>query len=925
MFVKRNSLIYILLLLLALSTTLFLTFAVFLPSYIGKRILPDLGDRLAVSLAGRVSRIGPYGADLGDVVLGPPENSAAVIAAIHADYSVASLLAGKLDRVTINGLVLHLEVNDGRITIPGLDLKQIAGNKGERDIASQQSGINLPFELDSLQIKNSLVAITFDTGRFLLPFELQLYRKSPGDSNSAYDFNLQMMPEAGKVLLTGTIDLRSNRAILSLNADAVALHRLPFWAAVGKNMLDIGMVSVKGGATLNLQPLQIEAANINFTPEKVSLGNTAIGFGRSGSGTEAPFLIDLQQKNDQMMVSLQGSVQSPLAVSVALNGSVTTAKGTVQGQGTIAVSMIKSASGKNDSAPLITVQAASDLRTDFSLLVDKSGAWKVDLRDAIKKHPAGAGLQLHALNDKVHVETEMPSLHIRGQGTPETGEIQATLVFPQILVDYAGIGITASSASLHTSYTHQVNKTGTTHGGATFNLAIMDTEFRKNGLHGRGNISLQGNFLPEEISGETVLQAKGGLSVTDAAIDEDSTGIAVGSIVGKIPWSWPQSQDRLTGTVKASRIVWRNADLGAFGADISLHQGQYLLDGRFDSNLLKGVVAHVSGQAYATTADIHGELGVHVPVTPFGGIDLGRFAPALSQTEISGELGLESTFIFAPRTVKGSMQLALQNGTLASREKKYRISGINLDMRIPALPDLRTEPAQTFNFSTATMGNLTFSNGKVTWQIESGPELFLEEGVVQWVGGRIFTNGVRLSQKTKEIVVPIFCDHLKLTEMLQQFGINDAEGDGTVNGRIPLRLGKNNIAIAEGFLYSSPGQGGSIKVAAMDLLSAGIPKNSPQFAQVDFAAAALKDFRYNWVKLVLDSAGEDFIMQMQLDGRPGQSLPFTYDSATGALKRVENGTQGINQAIRLDVNFRLPMNRFLGYSGKIQDLIKKIK
>jgi len=43
------------------------------------------------------------------------------------------------------------------------------------------------------------------------------------------------------------------------------------------------------------------------------------------------------------------------------------------------------------------------------------------------------------------------------------------------------------------------------------------------------------------------------------------------------------------------------------------------------------------------------------------------------------------------------------------------------------------------------------------------------------------------------------------------------------------------------------------------------------------------------------------------------------------LERSDKGGPGINQPIRLDVNFRLPLNRFLGYSGKIQDLMKKIK
>jgi hypothetical protein len=140
-----------------------------------------------------------------------------------------------------------------------------------------------------------------------------------------------------------------------------------------------------------------------------------------------------------------------------------------------------------------------------------------------------------------------------------------------------------------------------------------------------------------------------------------------------------------------------------------------------------------------------------------------------------------------------------------------------------------------------------------------------------------------------------------------------------------MRIANRSVTFADGFLYSSPGQGGSIKVTAFDLLSANIPKNTVQFAQVDFAAAALKNFQYNWVKLFLDSEGEDLLMQMQMDGRPVQSLPFSYDSRTGQLQRIPDGGRGIDQPIRLDVNFRLPLNRFLGYSGRLQDILENIQ
>jgi hypothetical protein len=312
-------------------------------------------------------------------------------------------------------------------------------------------------------------------------------------------------------------------------------------------------------------------------------------------------------------------------------------------------------------------------------------------------------------------------------------------------------------------------------------------------------------------------------------------------------------------------------------------------------------------------------------VTPFPSMHLGKFDSSLNNSYFSGELGLDTSLKFDAGGLQGMMQLRLQNGTLEFPEKKYMIKGIDLNMFIPSLPDLRTAPAQTLNFTEASIGNLAFSKGELVWQLESKESLFLEEGAVQWAGGHVFTNSVRISPDMKEYVVPIFCDRLKLTDLLQQFGVVNAQGEGTVSGRIPMHVSKGVVRFEDGFLYTSPGQGGNVKIASFDLLTAGIPKNSPQFAQIDFAAEALKNFQYNWVRLLLNSEGENLIMQMQIDGNPVKSLPFAYDSQTGLLQRIEDAGKGINQPIRLDVNFRLPLNKFLGYSGKIQDLIKKMQ
>ena len=101
-----------------------------------------------------------------------------------------------------------------------------------------------------------------------------------------------------------------------------------------------------------------------------------------------------------------------------------------------------------------------------------------------------------------------------------------------------------------------------------------------------------------------------------------------------------------------------------------------------------------------------------------------------------------------------------------------------------------------------------------------------------------------------------------------------------------------------------------------------MPQNSPQFAQLDFAGAALRDFNYNWVKLSLVSEGEDVMLRMNLDGRPAKPLPFHYDQKSGTFERLKiSSEKGIDQPIVLDVNFRIPFNELLGYGKSIKQVI----
>jgi hypothetical protein len=177
---------------------------------------------------------------------------------------------------------------------------------------------------------------------------------------------------------------------------------------------------------------------------------------------------------------------------------------------------------------------------------------------------------------------------------------------------------------------------------------------------------------------------------------------------------------------------------------------------------------------------------------------------------------------------------------------------------------------------------------------------------------------MRLVPGVEEYHVTFYCDRLNLAQVLEQFGAASAEGQGSVNGRIPLQYAKGQIHFNDGFLFSTPGEGGKIHLSGTDILTAGIPPDTPQYVQMELAREALKDYDYSWAKLNITSQGEELLLQMQMDGKPAKTLPFVYSKDIGGFMKVEANAKGSKfQGIRLDVNFRLPLNKLLQYKELI--------
>ena len=408
------------------------------------------------------------------------------------------------------------------------------------------------------------------------------------------------------------------------------------------------------------------------------------------------------------------------------------------------------------------------------------------------------------------------------------------------------------------------------------------------------------------------------LKFTDGTLQAPDYDLQVRGITGTLPWHWPANEQRAgrKGKLDCQKIFLEKLNLGRFAASLQQQGEKVLFKGRYNSSLISGLKMITKGQCGrdqdgSLQAAATFEIPAYKPKNP---VVLGDFFNLADGSTLDGTLSASATLTYDTHGISGSATTTINDALFRNQEKNLLCSGINCRLQLPTLPSLRSAPNQTINFDHLAIGDIICPGGTISFQVESEKTVLLEKSRISWCGGNIETQVLRISPAIDHYQSTIYCDRLQLAELLKQLGQIEAQGQGSVNGRIPITWKEGKITFDDGFLYSTPGAGGTIKISGGEALSAGLSSKDPQFAQLDLAREALKDYQYKWTKLNLNSEAEEFILNLQFDGKPNRLLPFVYKKELGGFVRVTADNPGSRfQGISLDINLRLPLNRILQY------------
>jgi hypothetical protein len=577
-----------------------------------------------------------------------------------------------------------------------------------------------------------------------------------------------------------------------------------------------------------------------------------------------------------------------------------------------------SAGSTKSSVPLRFVEPFN-LPARFTGVFTDIGKWQFDLTGRSGRNPAAKGASFNY--DQIRFTTKFPSVRLNASGIEGRISTAYKLRVPDVQIRSEAVNIFVPEIVVK-------GKTNLTGKEPKDPISLIDLDLSGMAMTLNSAKITLGNL---SVGGKLQENKKGANGIT-ATVQFANTNVeaARGAIIlkqaqGIIPLRFPAEKSGKKGRVSIARVRYQKLNLGVINAEVQQTANGLSFSGGLKNHLIPELSTKFLGESkladpkdFETTA----QFELFYPQTG-PEIDLGKFLPAAAGFTFKGKLLEKGDVVIGKEGLRATVQSSLNNASLRHRQNKITVEGIQMALFIPDLIKMRSAPGQKLEFARASMGDITIKNGEIDFQIESPRSVLVEKSHFNWCDGKVDAPAIRLTSGRQDYSLILYCDRLNLAKVLEQFGAASVEAQGELNGKIPIRYKQGQLSFQDGFLFTTPGETGKIRMTDTEILTAGIPEGTPQYVQMELARKALEDYDYAWAKLNLTTEGDDLLLNMQLDGKPAKSLPFVYRKDMGGFAKVEAGVQGSTfQGIRLDVNFRLPLNKIMQYKELIQMIQK---
>jgi hypothetical protein len=907
------------LLLIFIGIGLFFLTSFLLPDFLESKIISILKKDAAINeLALDFHELDLDGANLGSLRIGTPQNPALIIRSIHIDYSPAGIYQKKIKKISANGVELYGEFKNGRFGLRGFDLENFLAQLDSAATKKKASDDHqYPYFPQRIEINNGILICILNEKTYRVPFEMNLVQ----DENAAHNLkaSLRLYPRGQPVHISTHIDLEQNRIASQFAADELDLLRFADIFKPVNGLRLAGLASLEASIDMQLRPLIVSSIAGRLKGSAITVGYKNFEFQNRSDDPDitTPLIIDFEGP-DQGKWNIKLSeftAVAPIAARVSdMAATLQTSQDGYTILGNFKVSLGTSANSEKPFAAL-RFKEPFDLPATFTGIFTKIGKWQFNLTSRALRKPVAKGASFDY--DQIHFTTKFPGVHLKADGID--GQIRAAyeLRVPEVHIRSGVVDIFVPEFVFK-------GKTNLTRNEPKNLISIIDLDLSGTTMTLNSTKIKLDNL---SVSGKLQRDKKGAQGITamvqfaNTSIEDARGGIMLNQVQGTIPLKFPVGNSAKKGQLSIGAARYQRLNLGAINAEIQQTASGISFSGGLKNHLIPELSAKFTGESnWGDPQDFETRAQFELFYPETGPeIDLGKFLPAAEGFTFEGKFLEQGNLIIGKNGLHAAAKSSLSNGKLRHRKNDITVEGIQMTLWTPDLIKMRSAPGQKLKFARASIGDMNIENGDIDFQIESARSVLIEKSHFNWCDGKVDAPAIRFKSGTEDYSLILYCDRLNLAKVLEQFGAASVKAEGELNGRIPIRYHNGQLSFHDGFLFTTPGETGKIRMIDTEILTAGIPPDTPQYVQMELARKALEDYDYSWAKLNLTTEGDDLLLNMQLDGKPAKSLPFVYRKDMGGFAKVEAGVQGSTfQGIRLDVNFRLPLNKIMQYKELIQ-------
>jgi len=338
-------------------------------------------------------------------------------------------------------------------------------------------------------------------------------------------------------------------------------------------------------------------------------------------------------------------------------------------------------------------------------------------------------------------------------------------------------------------------------------------------------------------SSDICFQIKPFLYDTDVTMKDK--GIRAKGVYFELPVTYPFKNIKTFGRAGTKKLILNDKIAPAVSAKVVQ-----------TSDLAMDIIGKVTHTGFTGLAiDFSARAGLDSAMNPFikGQTVINQFSITQNTLmpfipDISGvddlkfDISARADFSYTNQKINSSADIQVSNGILNSVESGFSASGISADMHFNDLMVPETLPGQYINIDAFNADRFNFNNGKIRFSLEDGKSINIENLKFNWCNGIVSTEAFRLPSDDNAIHLTLYCDRLEMEDLFHQLGAFDAEGGGTLSGRIPVVVKNTEIGFDKAFFFPHPGRVGGF-------LSKALTECLPEFQRIreNFPSLTLRE------------------------------------------------------------------------------------